>query len=68
MNHNIQPAQWPPHGEICCSVEQSVGWLDCLAEMAVDGDNDARAALPQAVDHYLSAVSETALDAEEWPR
>ena len=56
MNDSIQPLRWPTHhGDVCCTVEQATGWLDCLAEMAVHGDDDAARALPTAAQHWLDA-------------
>lgn len=41
----------------CCSPSQAASWLDTLTEMAlVYHDDDARRALPEAVDHFLDAL------------
>ncbi len=56
--HSTQPFRWPSHTPTCCTPTQATSWLDCLAEMAVYGDDDARRALPEAVDHFLAALRE----------
>lgn len=50
------PFQWPPHGEICCTVPQAISWLSAIAEMALGGDDDARRALGEAAQHYIAAT------------
>ena len=47
----------PPEIPLCCSPSAAWEWARCLAELAVIyGDDDALAALPSAVDHFLAAL------------
>lgn len=39
-----------------CTVEDAEAWLDLVAGAALDGDTDAKAALPQVLAHYLLIV------------
>ncbi len=50
------PFKLPAHGESCCSVEQSTSWLNCVCEMALDGDSLALSALPIAAQHWLDSL------------
>lgn len=49
------PFHWPPHVDRCCTAGQAWHWVNAVAEMAVDGDDDAKHALPATIDHYLTA-------------
>ena len=53
MTHHSTPLA-PPQ-PICCTTKQAWAWVNAVAEMAVNGDDDARRALPETVDHYLAA-------------
>ncbi len=45
------------HSEtLCCTPEQAWTWCRELAAGALAGDDDFRASLPGAVEHFLSAV------------
>ena len=58
-DNTLAPFEWPDHeAPSCCTAEQAWAWTNAIAEMAVDGDDDARRALPEAVDHYLAAIGE----------
>jgi hypothetical protein len=45
-SHNTQPAK-------CCDEDQARAWSSALAETALEGDDDAKAALPNAIEHWL---------------
>ena len=40
----------------CCGPAEAWAWTREVAAMALAGDEDARRALPAAVDHFLQAV------------
>jgi len=45
-------SQPPP----CCNVSQAADWLDCVCQLATEGDQDAARILGDVAQHYIAAV------------
>lgn len=41
---------------LCCRSWEALAWLEELTDAALDGDDDARRCLSDAVDHWLATV------------